>query len=265
MIKAKKQYGQNFLNNKSVLIKITQAIPKDTKNIVEIGPGLGDLTQELLKISKVKAYEIDDDLIPILQKKFQKELECGKLNLLHQDASELVCFDENKYFLVANLPYYVASHLILQALEDENCQGLIVMVQKEMALKFCANSGDSDFSALGVLSAMICERKILFDVEPSCFNPPPKVMSSVMYLNKKGEFKDFCNLNGFKILLRDCFKAPRKQLISNLKQHKSIILKLLKDLDLKDNVRPHELCVDSYLKIYEKLKDYYEYGRECKY
>lgn len=80
MMKAKKHYGQNFLNDKSILSKIIQAIPKDTENIVEIGPGLGDLTQELLKVSHVKAYEIDDDLIPILRKKFQKELDCGKLN-----------------------------------------------------------------------------------------------------------------------------------------------------------------------------------------
>lgn len=258
MVKAKKQYGQNFLNDKSVLIKITQAIPKDIKNIVEIGPGLGDLTQELLKISKVKAYEIDDDLIPILQKKFQKELECGKLNLLHQDASKLVCFDENKYFLVANLPYYVASHLILQALEDENCQGLIVMVQKEMALKFCANSGDSDFSALGVLSAMICNRKILFDVSPKCFNPPPKVISAVIKMTKFREYESLCKIKAFKAFLKDCFKAPRKQLLGNLKNYKAQLIELFEKLELKSNLRPHELCVDSYLKIYEKLKDEYE-------
>ena len=155
MIKAKKQYGQNFLHDKEILTKITQAIPKDVKKIVEIGPGLGDLTQELLKISPVKAYEIDADLIGFLRDKFQKELKEEKFILLHQDASELFCFDEDKYFLVANLPYYIASKLILQALEDENCKGLIVMVQREMALKFCAESGSSDFGALGVLSAMI--------------------------------------------------------------------------------------------------------------
>ncbi|EJX0912197.1 16S rRNA (adenine(1518)-N(6)/adenine(1519)-N(6))-dimethyltransferase RsmA [Campylobacter coli] len=264
MMKAKKHYGQNFLNDKSILSKIIQAIPKDTENIVEIGPGLGDLTQELLKVSHVKAYEIDDDLIPILRKKFQKELDCGKLNLLHQDASKLVCFDEKKYFLVANLPYYVASHLILQALEDKNCLGLIVMVQKEMALKFCAHSGESDFSALGVLSAMICEREILFDVEPECFNPPPKVVSAVMKMIKFRAYQDLCEIHAFKAFLKDCFKAPRKQLLGNLKNHKAKLAEVFQELKLNLNLRPHELCVDSYLKIYEKVKEEYERKQQRK-
>ncbi|MBM0637692.1 16S rRNA (adenine(1518)-N(6)/adenine(1519)-N(6))-dimethyltransferase RsmA [Campylobacter sp. VicNov18] len=260
MVKAKKQYGQNFLIDKSVLTKIIQAIPKETDNIVEIGPGLGDLTQELLKISQVKAYEIDSDLIPILKKKFHKELECGKLNLVNQDASEafVPTLDEKPYFLVANLPYYIASRIILQALEDKNCLGLIVMVQKQMAEKFCAEEGNSDFSSLSVLSAMICERKLLFDVDPQCFNPSPKVVSSVMSLIKIKDFDDLCEIEGFKNFLKDCFKAPRKQILGNLKTHKNEVLEVLSTLGLKENIRPHEICVDSYLKIYNKLKD--EYG-----
>lgn len=258
MIKAKKYYGQNFLHDKNIIQKIIQAIPKDTKHIVEIGSGLGDLTQELLKISSVKAYEIDDELIAFLRKKFQKELECGKLNLLHQDASKMVSFDEEKYFLIANLPYYIASHLILKALEDENCLGLIVMVQKEMAMKFCAKHGTSEFSALGILSAMICKRKILFDVSPLCFEPQPKVFSAVMKLTKEKEFKEFCDIKAFKKFLKQCFKSPRKKLLSNLKAEKEKIEIFFKEHNIQENIRPHELRVDSYLKIYELLKDNYE-------
>ncbi len=258
MIKAKKHYGQNFLTDKNVLTRIVQAIPKNTQNIVEIGSGLGDLTQELLKISKVKAYEIDEELIPFLKKKFKKELECGKLKLFHQDASKMRSFDEEKYLLVANLPYYVASSLILKALEDELCTGLIVMIQKEMALKFCAKENQSEFSSLGVLSAMICERKLLFEVESFCFNPPPKVTSAVISLIKKKEFKDLCEPQSFKAFLKDCFKAPRKQILKNLKEHKHKLLKLFSELGLKENARAHEICVDSYLKIYESLKEEYE-------
>ncbi|MFQ6342302.1 16S rRNA (adenine(1518)-N(6)/adenine(1519)-N(6))-dimethyltransferase RsmA [Campylobacter sp. VTCC 70190] len=262
MVKAKKQYGQNFLIDKSVLAKIIQAIPKETKNIIEIGPGLGDLTQELLKISQVKAYEIDNELIAILKKKFQKELECGSLNLIHQDISKAFCssLDEKPYFLVANLPYYLASFIILKALEDKKCLGLVVMVQKEMAEKFCAEEGASQFSSLGVLSAMICERKLLFDVHPQCFNPPPKVMSAVMRLIKIKEFDELCDLENFKNFLKDCFKAPRKQLLGNLKTHKAKVLELLNTLNLEESIRPHQVCVDAYLKIYDKLKD--EYGRK---
>ncbi|MGH2305604.1 16S rRNA (adenine(1518)-N(6)/adenine(1519)-N(6))-dimethyltransferase RsmA [Campylobacter taeniopygiae] len=258
MVKAKKHYGQNFLNDKSILNKIIQAIPNGVKNIVEIGPGLGDLTQELLKISNVKAYEIDLDLIPILQNKFQKELECGRLNLIHKDASEIACLDEKKYFLVANLPYYIASHLILKVLEDENCSGLIVMVQKEMALKFCAKHGEKDFSALGILSAVICDCEMLFDVSPEYFFPPPKVMSAVIKMTKFREYKDFCHIDTFKRFLKECFKSPRKQLMGNLKNHKIKLEEIFKELEIKLNSRPHEICVDSYLKIYERVKEDYE-------
>lgn len=260
MIKAKKHFGQNFLEDKSVVGKIIQAIPKDTKNIVEIGPGLGDLTQELLKISKVKAYEIDNDLIPVLENKFQEFIKCGKFRLIHQDASKAFenSLDEDKYFLVANLPYYIASNIILNSLKDDNCSGLIVMVQKEIALKFCAKVKNSDFCAISILSALICDRKILFEVEPKCFNPPPKVMSAVMILNKKFKYQDFCDINLFQIFLRDCFKAPRKKLISNINIEKDKIKNIFDKLNLKEDIRPHEICVDSYLAIFNNLKDEYE-------
>ncbi|TXE79033.1 16S rRNA (adenine(1518)-N(6)/adenine(1519)-N(6))-dimethyltransferase RsmA [Campylobacter peloridis] len=262
MIKAKKHFGQNFLEDKSVVAKIIQAIPKDTKNIVEIGPGLGDLTQELLKVSEVKAYEIDKDLIPILNKKFQNEIEGGNFELIHQNASDAFekgSLSEKEYFLVANLPYYIATNLILQALEDENCLGLIVMVQKEVAQKFCASEKESNFSALGVLCALICQRQMLFDIKPQSFNPPPKVTSAVMKLIKFSHYQQKCdNTKAFKDFLRVCFQNPRKQLISNFKDKKEKILKAFNALNISPTSRAHEISVDLYLKIYDYLKDDYE-------
>lgn len=243
--------------------KIIQAIPKEAGKIVEIGVGLGDLTQRLLEIARVRAYEIDDELMPRLKQKFQKQLKDGSLELLCEDASEAftpnLC--EQKYVLVANLPYYIASKLILQALGDINCTALLVMVQKEVALKFCAQSGDSDFSALSVLSALICERQFLFEVPPQSFIPAPKVMSAVMLLKKTREFSDFGDIEAFKMFLKDCFKAPRKQLVSNLKFAKAQILQALNELNLSPSTRAHELSVKSFLEIYEKVKDYYERGK----
>ncbi|TQR31379.1 16S rRNA (adenine(1518)-N(6)/adenine(1519)-N(6))-dimethyltransferase [Campylobacter sp. MIT 99-7217] len=257
MIRAKKHFGQNFLKDRIVLEKIIQAISKDTKFIVEIGPGLGDLTQELLKISRVKAIEIDEDLIPFLRQKFKEQLASANLTLLNADASKLFeqGLDENQYFLVANLPYYVASNLILSALKDKKCLGLIVMVQKEVALKFCAKAGDSDFSALGVLSSLICEKEFLFEVPAHCFEPAPKVTSAVMMLKKECEFEEICDIKSFEKFLRASFKAPRKTLLSNLKAYKTELLELFKALNLKENIRPHELCAKSYLKLFQNLKD----------
>lgn len=267
MIQAKKRFGQNFLHDEEVLSKIIQAIPKETKKIVEIGVGLGDLTQRLLKFAKVKAYEIDTELIPFLTKKFQKQLKDENLELLCEDASEafMPSLDTQKYFLVANLPYYIASKLILQALQDVNCEGLLVMVQKELALKFCAKSGESDFSALSVLSAMINQREVLFEVSPQSFTPMPKVVSAVMLLRKTCQYSEICDIEAFKVFLKDCFKAPRKQLVSNLKHIKAQLLQSLKKQGLKANARAHELSVESFLEIYENVKDYYERGKKYEY
>lgn len=267
MIQAKKRFGQNFLHDEEVLSKIIQAIPKETKKIVEIGVGLGDLTQRLLRFAKVKAYEIDTELIPFLTKKFQKQLKDENLELLCEDASEafMPSLDTQRYFLVANLPYYIASKLILQALQDVNCEGLLVMVQKELALKFCAKSGESDFSALSVLSAMISQREVLFEVPPQSFTPMPKVVSAVMLLRKTCQYSEICDIEAFKVFLKDCFRAPRKQLVSNLKHIKAQLLQSLKKQGLKANARAHELSVKSFLEIYENVKDYYERGKKYEY
>ena len=259
MIKAKKRLGQNFLKDEGVLDKIIQAIPKETSKIVEIGVGLGDLTQRLLNIARVRAYEIDSDLMPLLAKKFQKQVENKSLELLNEDASKVFpSLDTQDFILVANLPYYIASKLILQALKDRHCKAILAMAQKEVALKFCAKSGTSDFCALSVLTHLISSPKLLFEVDASCFEPVPKVASAVIFLQKEREFSEICEISSFERFLRECFKAPRKQLLSNLKAHKEQLLALFARLNLKENARPHELCVKSFLEIYESIKEDYE-------
>lgn len=254
-IKAKKHFGQNFLKDKSVLKKITQAISKDTDFIVEIGPGLGDLTQELLEICAVKAYEIDKELIPVLKHKFKAQIQNQILSLENKDASELQSFADKPYVLVANLPYYVASNLILKALEDDFCKAFLVMVQKEVALKFVAKSSQSDFCALSVMSALFGECELLFDVEPECFEPAPKVISSVLSFKRthlRAEFRDF---EGFKAFLRLCFSAPRKQILNVLKAKYPHIEKEFNALGIAQNARAHQISVKSYFEIFKNLKD----------
>lgn len=257
MIKAKKHFGQNFLKDQGALEKITQAISKETPFIVEIGPGLGDLTQKLLGICRVKAIEIDDELIPLLEKKFHQELKNADLTLLNLDACKAFTpsLHDDEYVLVANLPYYVSTHLILQALEDKNCKQLIVMIQKELALKFCATEGQSDFCALSVLAGLICERELLFELKPESFDPAPKVDSAVISLKRKANYDEIVDIKAFQAFLKQCFCAPRKQLANNLKAHKKQLLQSLNELGLKENVRASELSVKSYLKIFTDLKD----------
>ena len=268
MIKAKKHFGQNFLQDKATLDKIIQAIPKDVENVVEIGPGLGDLTFRLLQIYKTTSFEIDCELFQILKVKFANEIQNGQLKLFCKDAleqwQEEGGLSSQNYFLVANLPYYVATKMILNAIDDEKCLGLIVMIQKEVALKFSAKSRDKEFSALSILASLQSRCELLFDVDAKLFSPPPKVTSSVIKLQKTkkifgkdGIFKDAKQYEAFKAFLRAAFASPRKTLLKNLSTNfdKKTLEEIFEDLDLAQNLRPHELDVDSYLKAFERLKE----------
>ncbi len=257
-IKAKKKYGQNFLIDTTVSNRIIQAMPN--KNyIVEIGPGLGDLTEKLVKYKDMTAYEVDTDLISILRSKFQKEIDDNKFKLVHKDVLE--AWDKQntlhtgKYDIIANLPYYIATNIILRALEDVNCEHIIVMIQKEVAQKFTAQVSNKEFSSLSIITQLLAiESKILFDVYPESFNPAPKVVSSILYLKK--DLKNFLS-DDFKKFLKVCFLQPRKKLSRNLATQidKELLSQIFKDLNLNDNIRPHEVSASLYSQMYTKVKN----------
>ena len=258
-VKAKKKYGQNFLKDTTILDKIIQSMPNNNNYVVEIGPGLGDLTKNLVKYKDMTAYEVDTDLIGILKSKFAIEIEEEKLKLIHTDV--LVAWDkqktlnDGKYDLIANLPYYIATNIVLRAFEDKNCEHIIVMVQKEVAEKFTAKVNDKDYSSLGIITELISvNSRILFDVPPESFDPPPKIISSILYIKKdmdKHLDKDF---NKF---LKACFVQPRKKLSKNLTSviDKNTISKIYEELNINDNVRPHEVSSSLYSQMHTRVKD----------
>ena len=258
-VKAKKQYGQNFLKDTTILDKIIQSMPNNNNYVVEIGPGLGDLTKNLVKYKDMTAYEVDTDLIGILKSKFAIEIEEGRLKLIHTDVLEAwdkqKTLHDGKYDLIANLPYYIATNIILRAFEDKNCEHIIVMVQKEVAEKFTAKVNDKDYSSLGIITELISvDSRILFDVPPESFDPPPKIISSILYIKKdmdKYLDKDF---NKF---LKACFVQPRKKLSKNLTSviDKNTISKIYEELEINDNVRPHEVSSSLYSQMHTRVKD----------
>lgn len=258
-VKAKKEFGQNFLKDDLVLNKIIQSMPHNDNHIVEIGPGLGDLTKNLVKYKDVTAYEVDTDLIGILKSKFANELENKKFTLKHIDV--LKAWDEQNflyngnYDLIANLPYYIATNIILRAFEDELCEHIIVMVQKEVAIKFTAKVNDKEYSSLGIITETISkDSKILFDVPPEAFDPMPKVTSSILYIKKDLSKKIDKDFNKF---LKVCFVQPRKKLSKNLSSiiEKSKISAIFEELNLNDNLRPHEVSSSLYSQMYTKVKN----------
>jgi len=255
MIKAKKKFGQNFLQDQGVLRKIIESMPKNDNKIIEIGPGLGDLTKFLVNVKSVEAFEVDTDLCTILQEKFKKELSTKQLllhcgDVLESWKSELC---DEAYDLVANLPYYIATNIILKALADKNCKNILVMVQLEVAQKFCAKPGEKAFGALSVIASSIAKCSITQIVPPTAFEPAPKVDSAVMLIEKQASRND----EGFEKFLKVCFTQPRKTLLKNLSQtfDKTQLQAILEELELPQTIRPHQLSTDDYHQLYKNIQE----------
>jgi 16S rRNA (adenine1518-N6/adenine1519-N6)-dimethyltransferase len=255
MLYAKKKFGQNFLKDENIKNKIIQSMPNNDNMVVEIGPGLGDLTKKLLEKRRVKAIEIDNELNPLLRAKFSKELNDKRLILVNDDVLKIFKINKSlcdkSYDLVANLPYYVATNIILSALKDKNCKNILVMVQKEVGEKFCAISGDKNFSSLAVISQSVSRVTYLFDVPKESFEPIPKITSAVVIFEKfKNSFND-----DFANFLKIVFKQPRKTLLKNLSIDfdKNILLSVFKDNGIISTSRAHQIDISTLLCLFASL------------
>jgi len=263
-IKAKKKFGQNFLKDEAILEKIIQSMPNDKNIIVEIGPGLGDLTKKLITKRDVIAFEIDKDLCTLLKKKFKDEIKNKKLILKCGDVQDFWknSLVDKDYDLIANLPYYVATNIILKALKDKRCKNILVMLQREVAQKFAAKSQDKEFSSLAVLAQSSGKVEKLFDVDPHSFEPAPKVFSSVLLIKKERSIDD----EGFEKFLKIAFSSPRKTLFKNLSKiyDKNELKKIFDQLNLLPNIRPHQATTSIYHQLYEILEKRKVDGKESK-
>lgn len=220
--KFSKSLGQNFLVDDSVLDDIVNgANVTEDDLVIEIGPGVGTLTAQILKrAKKVVAVELDNDLIPILENELGSN---PKFSLVHKDALKVdfneIIGDEKSVKLVANLPYYVTTPIIAKLLNEKyNFKSLTIMIQKEVAERMNAEPNCKDYGALSLLVQYYCNTSIVRRVPPSCFIPRPKVDSIVIRLDKlekpKAEVKD--EKLFFKII-RDSFNMRRKTLWNGLK------------------------------------------------
>jgi len=275
--KAKKHFGQHFLKDVYYLHKIVQATSEVLKSsdapesseilesnktlestkLVEVGVGLGDLTEKLLDISSVIAYEVDCSLCSFVLQRFHQTHKKGRLTLINRDVLKIpfrsgwLCND--RYMLVSNLPYNIATRIVINMLKDPLCIGFVVMTQKEVALKFCASRKDRTFCALSVLAQSVGRIELLFDVERQAFEPMPNVSSSVFRLIKH---KNPLKLDdSFEAFIKATFKNPRKTLYNNLVKicQTSNIKDIFKTLRLEANIRAHEISTKDYHQIYHTL------------
>jgi len=183
-----KSLGQNFLVDDSVLSDIVDGAEVNNEDfVIEIGPGVGTLTAQLLmKAKKVTAIELDNDLIPILEKELGHN---ENFNLIHKDALKVdfneIIGDEKSVKLVANLPYYVTTPIILKLLKDGyKFKSLTIMIQKEVAERINAEPDCKEYGALSVLVQYYCDTRIVRSVAPTSFIPRPKVESIVIKLDR---------------------------------------------------------------------------------
>lgn len=258
--KAKKRFGQNFLKDETYLNQIIEAIPRTQSQLVELGVGLGDLTDKLLKDHHLVAYEVDKDLCSLLENKYESLIASNRLTLIQGDVMELknqtAWLHPKPYFLISNLPYYIATYIILQLLRDKMCEGLLVMTQKEVANKFCANPMEKEFCALSVIAQSVGKPDFLFEVPSSAFEPAPKVTSAVFRIIKHSNPLTLEEFQMLESLLKIAFIAPRKKLVKNLLSFysKQSIERALQTLEIKEKIRPHEVPTSIYHQLLQFLE-----------
>lgn len=245
----RKRFGQNFLQNQGVIQSIIQAFhPSAGDNVLEIGPGLGALTQHLLPmLDALTVIEIDRDLQAALVDLFA---ETGKLRLIPQDALT-VAYDQFGPHLrvIGNLPYNISTPLILHLLHYSDwIEDLHFMLQKEVVQRLAAAPSCKDYGRLSVMVQYFCEVQYLFDVDPSAFYPKPKVDSAIVRLVPHRE-SPFVKTSFSKLerLLAQAFAMRRKTIANNLKPWLSA--DELQALGVAPSLRPEQIEIDQYVKI----------------
>ena len=256
----KKKFGQNFIVDENIINSIiTKAnITKDSM-VIEIGPGAGSLTYKLATNAKpVLCYEIDTKLQNVLEENL-KEFE--NVDIIYQDflkadvKKDLANYQFETLYVVANLPYYITTPIIVKLIEDEiSVDKIVVMVQKEVGDRFKAQPGSKDYGSLSVYLNYFFEISKLMDVSRNIFIPKPNVDSIVVELKRKESTYHLDNAQLFFQLVRDSFKQKRKTLRNNLKQYDlSLIEEVLNKYHYDLSVRAEQLSIEIFVAIANQL------------
>lgn len=219
-----KKYGQNFLIDANVLERIVQGAGVTKEDVVlEIGPGIGTMTQYLAEAAgKVIAIEIDDKLIPILEETLSPY---DNVRIIHQDVLKVdvnaLAEEENDgrpFKVVANLPYYITTPIIMGLFEKKvPVESMTVMVQKEVARRMQAGPGTKDYGVLSLAVQYYAEPEIMLEVSPGCFMPRPGVGSAVIHLKRQEQPPVQAEEGRMFHIIRAAFNQRRKTLVNSLK------------------------------------------------
>lgn len=259
----KKNFGQNFLTSERVLEDICEAAA-GADAVLEIGPGFGTLTAALAShFEKVVAVEIDSRLPEVLEYTLSEfsnikiiQGDCMKMNLQELINSE---FQGKKISVAANLPYYITTPIITMLLESQlPLEKIVVMVQKEVAERLCANPGGKEYGAISVLCKYYTESEIVSVVPAGCFVPAPKVDSAVVCMKlRRKPGVEVSDEKCFFSVVKAAFSQRRKTLCNCLtgsfRVEKSVMSDLLAGLGIDPLRRGETLSIDEFAKISEKI------------
>lgn len=268
-IKANKSLGQNFLINEEVVEKIVESA-EISKNdlIIEIGPGFGTLTKYLVeKAGKVICIELDNKMISILNERFSlyQNFEVINNDVLKVNLSELISDEKkngkiNNVKVVANLPYYITTPIIMKLLEDKlDIESITVMIQKEVADRLVATPGEKLAGAITYTVYYYCESEKIMEVPNNSFIPEPEVTSEVIKLKIRNKpIVDIMDEKLFFNIIKSAFMQRRKTLLNSLTNNKIFKNKsegetILQELGLDLNIRAENLSIEDYAKICSKI------------
>ena len=245
----KKHYGQNFLVDGNVINKIISAIGASSADkIVEIGPGDGALTKELInRCKKLSIIEIDTSLADKLKNTYKENnnISIHNQDILETDLSELY---EDKIKIVGNLPYNISTPILFHCIKYiEKITDCIFMLQKEVVERICAKHNESAYGRLSVVIQHLFTPSYLFTVSPNSFYPKPKVESAILHLAPKSNVSYADSIDDFNYIVKQSFSMRRKTLANNLK--KIINIDLLENIGVNTKLRPENLSLNDYIHI----------------
>jgi 16S rRNA (adenine1518-N6/adenine1519-N6)-dimethyltransferase len=252
-LRAKKKYGQNFLIDANIVDRIARIACDEDLLTIEIGPGLGALSEMLLKYSKaVDAYEIDTDMYEILQRTIADErfrVTCA--DFLDADLSSY----QERVNVCGNLPYYVTTPILFRLFEsDLDINRITIMVQKEVGERISAKPGSEEYGALSVEVQYLFEVKQELNVSRSVFYPMPNVDSIVLSMRPVRD-RDHAFERDFFAFVKNCFRMRRKTLHNNLKDlyADEVLDRVYDETGIRKETRAQQLTLDDFLRLYETL------------
>lgn len=256
--KFNKRFGQNFIESEILLEKIVELSGVTEKDkVVEIGVGGGTLTRALSEKAKfVYGFEIDKNLQPVLQKSLAgvENVEIIFKDFMKENLSELEKEIGEEYVVVANLPYYITSPIVMRFIEEAKfCRRIVVMVQREVAFRFCARPATADYGAITAAIGLWGDAAIILDVDRTNFYPQPNVDSAVVRIDKFYEDRGVIDKKVYRDIVRIAFSSRRKTLVNNMMNYLKISREkaenILKESGIEISVRGETLSVGDFTRL----------------